>query len=239
MDSLIAEFQGIGEDLGPGCLHCDLGLIPYSQAVAVMDELLRRRADGALPDILLFAEHPPTFTLGRFKRPVDFKPATVGLLEQVATICHTDRGGGVVYHGPGQLLVYPILGLRQLGLSVIDYVRNLEELAIRTLRAFQIEGHRKGGYPGVWVGEAKIGFIGVHIGRGISKHGLALNVDPDLHYFDYIDCCGIPDVRITSMSRLRGDDLDMSLVKETMLGAFEAVFGIHVESGDLCLPQLR
>ncbi|HEX78451.1 MAG TPA: lipoyl(octanoyl) transferase LipB [Dehalococcoidia bacterium] len=202
----------------------DLGLVPYSHAAEIQEKMVRMRAAGALPNTLLLAEHPSTFTIGRFKRANDFKVSRASLLAQGLAICQSDRGGGVIYHGPGQLLVYPILGLKQLGLSVSQYVHSLEEVALQVLEAFNIQGQRKPGYPGIWVGAAKIGFIGLHISCGISKHGLALNVNTDLRYFDYIDSCGIPQVAVTSMAELCGASLEMSMVKERVLQAFQSVF---------------
>lgn len=221
---MISHLKGTRHSFQPICVSLDLGLISYGQAVEIQEKMVHLRATGALPDILLLAEHPPTFTIGHFRRGHEFKVSPASLLARGLAICHSDRGGGVVYHGPGQLLVYPILSLKQLGLNVLQYVRSLEEMALQVLEAFHIRGNRKPGFPGVWVGAAKIGFIGLHISRGISKHGLALNVDPDLRYFNYIDCCGIPQVAVTSMAKFRAASLEMSLVKEKMLEAFHNVF---------------
>jgi lipoate-protein ligase B len=150
-------------------------------------------------------------------------------MAQGLPICRSDRGGGVVYHGPGQLLVYPILNLRQFGLNVRSYVKNLERVALHLLESFDIQGSRRLGYPGIWVENAKIGFVGLHISRSISKHGLALNVNTELSYFNYIHCCGIPNLEVTSMARLTGAKLDMSLAKQRALTAFADVFPIQVE----------
>jgi lipoate-protein ligase B len=111
-------------------------------------------------------------------------------------------------------------------------VKNLERVALHLLESFDIQGSRRPSYPGIWVGSAKIGFIGLHISRGISKHGLALNINTDLRYFDYIHCCGIPNLEVTSIARLRGARLDMSLVKQRALTAFADVFPIRVEEAN-------
>jgi len=207
----------------------DLGLVSYKCAMDLQDRLVELRAMGASPNILLLAEHPSTFTVGRFDRANEFRVSKDWLMAQGLPICRSDRGGGVVYHGPGQLLVYPILSLRQFGLNVHGYVENLEGMALRLFESFDIQGSRRPGYPGIWAGSAKIGFVGLHISRGISKHGLALNVNTDLRYFDYIHCCGIPNLEVTSMARLVGVKLDMSLVKRRILAAFADVFFIQVE----------
>ena len=210
----------------------DLGLVSYKCAMDLQDRLVELRAMGASPNILLLAEHPSTFTVGRFDRANEFRVSKDWLMAQGLPICLSDRGGGVVYHGPGQLLVYPILNLRQFGLNVRSYVKNLERVALHLLESFDIQGSRRPSYPGIWVGSAKIGFIGLHISRGISKHGLALNINTDLRYFDYIHCCGIPNLEVTSIARLRGARLDMSLVKQRALTAFADVFPIRVEEAN-------
>lgn len=210
----------------------DLGIIPYVEASALQEEIARLRAAGALPNILLLAEHPPTFTTGRFRGANGFKVSRDSILVQGAAICESDRGGAAVYHGPGQLLLYPILSLRELRLSIVQYVWGLEEVALQVLSSFHIQADRKPGYPGAWAGGAKIGFIGLHISRGMSKHGLALNVNPDLHYFDYIDCCGLPQVAVTSIAELAGSRPEMRLVKERALEAFSNVFHMKLRMVD-------
>jgi lipoate-protein ligase B len=210
----------------------DLGLVSYRYAMDLQDRLVELPAMGASPDILLLAEHPSTFTVGRFDRPNEFRVSKDWLMAQGLPIYVSDRGGGVVYHGPGQLLVYPILSLRQFGLNVRSYVNNLERVALHLLESFDIQGSRRLGYPGIWVENAKIGFVGLHITRGISKHGLALNVNTDLSYFNYIHCCGIRNLGVTSMARLRGARFDMSLVKQRALTAFADVFRVQVEEAN-------
>lgn len=210
------------------CVSLDLGLVCYSCAMEIQDKMVRMRVAGTVPDILLLAEHPPTFTMGRFKRINQFKVSKSSLLEQGLAIHASDRGGGVIYHGPGQMVVYPILNLKRLGINVHHYVQSLEEVGLQVLETFKIKGSRKLGYPGIWVGAAKIGFIGLHVSRSISKHGLALNVDNDLRYFDYIDCCGIPEVAVTSIAGLTGSSPDVSLVKEKIIAAFNNVFNFKL-----------
>ena len=178
-----------------------LGRVPYGEA----DRLQRALHERAADDYLLLLEHPHVYTLGTTADPahVLVPPATVG-----AELVHVDRGGDVTYHGPGQLVGYPIVTLPEWrdGLrDVVAYVRLLEDVLIGALAGFGIEAHREPRYTGVWVGDEKIAAIGVKVARGRTRHGFALNVDPDLAMFDHIVPCGIRDRGVTSMAALLGD----------------------------------
>ena len=171
-----------------------LGRVAYADADAVQRALHTRSAD----DYLLLLEHPHVYTLGRRADPrhVLVPPASVG-----ADLVHVDRGGDVTYHGPGQLVGYPILTLaewRDGEPDVVGYVRRLEALLVEVLADFGVVGSIRPGLTGVWVGDEKVAAIGVKVARGRTRHGFALNVDPDLSMFDHIVPCGIPDKGVTS-----------------------------------------
>ena len=186
---------------GPGtCVVVEAGSVAYDAAIGLQKRLHEKVASGGLPGALLLLEHPHVFTLGRRGRTDDILVDEEQLAALGAAVRHTDRGGEVTYHGPGQLVGYPIVDLRGLAVTPLDYVRRLERVLIATLADFGIRGESDDRPTGVWVGKAKIAAIGVRISRGATTHGFALNVDPDLAYFDRIVPCGMPDVPVTSMA---------------------------------------
>ena len=181
-----------------------------------------------MEDILLLLQHPPVMTLGRSGKVENLLASETTLKEKKIQVIFTDRGGDVTYHGPGQLVAYPILNLRPLGLSVPDYVWSLEEVVIRVLAHFRISAGRVEKLRGVWVGQEKIASLGVHLSRWISKHGLALNVNTDLSPFRLINPCGITDRRVTSMAQILGRSLPMEEIEKLTLAAFAEVFGFSL-----------
>ena len=183
---------------------------------------------GKVEDILLLLQHPPVMTLGRSGKVENLLASETTLQEKKIRVIFTDRGGDITYHGLGQLVVYPILNLRRLGLSVPNYVWSLEEVVIRVLARFHISAGRVEKLRGVWVGQEKIASLGVHLSRWISKHGLALNVNTDLGPFRLINPCGITDRRVTSMAQILGRSLHMEEIEELTLGAFAEVFGFSL-----------
>ncbi|HXK33562.1 MAG TPA: lipoyl(octanoyl) transferase LipB [Dehalococcoidia bacterium] len=193
----------------------------------------RRIADevreGAAPALILL-EHPHTYTLG-VRGKQQHVLASEGLLRsRGAKVVRTDRGGDVTYHGPGQLVGYPILDLRALGLGPAAYVSLIEDALIAALRAFGISGCRSDLNRGVWVDGAKAAAIGVRISRGITTHGFALNVNTDLSYFEHIVPCGLPGVRVTSMAECRGVPLDLAAVEVAVAQAFAETLGVEVDA---------
>lgn len=183
------------------CEVRELGRIGFAQAYALQQELVAARKLGRIPDQLLLLEHPHTITMGRNARAENLL-ASPEVLERAGIACHaTDRGGDVTYHGPGQLVAYPIFDLREWQRDVVAYVRTLEQAVIDTLSDFGIAAQRVAGCTGVWVGGAKICAIGIHLSRWVSSHGLALNVETDLNYFRYIIPCGL-EKPVTSMRAL-------------------------------------
>ena len=198
----------------------DLGCMDYLAALAIQEQLVRRKQLETSADILLFVEHPHVFTIGRGGDDANV------LAPQEVQVYRTGRGGDVTYHGPGQLVVYPIIDLRsRLRKDVHRYVRNLELSAIRTLRDFGLEGTRQPPYTGIWIGDRKIAAIGVAVRRGIAFHGLALNVTTDLSYFKRIIPCGLAWADVTSMTRELGKEQSAKHVKERFLRHFVEVFG--------------
>jgi lipoyl(octanoyl) transferase len=203
-----------------------LGVVSYAEGLEIQKELVEKRKAGEIPDQLLLLEHPPVITLGVKTRnnrsnivatPEALKAAGVEVFE-------TGRGGDVTYHGPGQLVGYPILDLRPDRCDVHAYVRDLEEVLIRATAAFGIEAGRQPGLTGVWVGNEKLAAIGVRIARWITSHGFAYNVNTTLSHFDFIIPCGITDKGVTSLQRLLGRPVDMDVVADNVELAFREVF---------------
>ena len=220
--------------LHPPCLARWLGRLEYEQAWALQRELAVRRAKREIEDTLLLLEHPPVYTTGRRScgDRLLVPPEALG-----APLLTVDRGGDITFHGPGQLVVYPIIGLGGQPRGVQTYVRGLEEVIIRTLACFGIEAGRERGLTGVWVGREKIAAIGVRVSRPggaaggwVTSHGLALNVSVDLGWFERIIACGIAGRDVTSMARLLGRRLPLPQVAERLAREFGPVFGRDVAS---------
>lgn len=197
----------------------DLGTIGYEEAWALQQQLVEQRKARQIPDTLLLLEHRHVFTLGRNARREHLlaRPPEV-------EVHHTNRGGDITYHGPGQLVGYPIFDLGAIRKDVVWYVRWIEEALIRALAEFGIEAGRNRGYTGVWVKGEKVAAIGVHISRWVTSHGFALNVAPELRYFECIVPCGIRQAGVTSMERLLGRRPEMPAVKQAVARQFEALF---------------
>jgi lipoyl(octanoyl) transferase len=202
-----------------------LGLVPYAEGLAVQEELVERRRAGAIPDQLLLLQHPHVITLGSSS---DGNHVLLDAAERALLgieLFETGRGGDVTYHGPGQLVGYPILDLKPDRKDVHAYVRDLEEGLIRAVAEFGIDGRRQPGLTGVWVGEEKLAAIGVRVSSGwITSHGFALNVSTDLGFFDAIVPCGIRDHGVTSMGRLLGGAPEMGAVEDAVVLGLASVF---------------
>ena len=198
----------------------DLGRLDYPAALALQEGLVASKHAENFPDILLFVEHPHVITLGR-----GGKESNVVAPGEVPVV-RSSRGGDATYHGPGQLVVYPIVDLKsKLRKDVHRYLRYLEEAAILTLRSFGIAAERKPPCTGIWIGNKKIAAIGVAVRRGVTYHGLGLNVNTDLAYFERIIPCGLPWSDVTSMARELGTDQSMESVKERFVANFAVRFG--------------
>ena len=205
------------------CELVDLGRMGYAQALALQTNMVERRKRGEIPDQLLIVEHPHVITMGRNAHMANVLAST-DILERAGIELHsTDRGGDVTYHGPGQLVCYPIVDLREWKRDVVAYLRALEQVLIEALAEFGISGYRQTGATGVWVDGAKVAAIGVHISRWVTSHGFALNLDTDLDYFKYIVPCGLTQP-VTSMRTL-GCMAGREEVTTEVAGAFARVFG--------------
>ncbi len=222
------------------CLVIPLGLVDYERAYNVQRRLHAQVVDGVLPDLLLLLEHPHVYTLGRRGKEADVLASPQTLRRLGVDVRHTDRGGETTYHGPGQLVGYPIVHLRRRRFGVRDYVCALEASLVRALAGYAIEGVIEGKPVGVWVGDAKIAAIGVRVSRGVTMHGFALNVCPDLRYFDHIVPCGMEDGRVTCMAQeLAGKQaqcatsrISVTDVMPNVVQAFAAEFGMRMVRAD-------
>ena len=201
-------------------LYTDLGRTGYPAALGLQERIVELKQREPSADVLLFVEHPHVYTLGRGGK------ASNVLAPQEVPVVGTSRGGDVTYHGPGQMVVYPIINLRsKLRKSVHRYLRNLEMSAIRTLKDFDLEGTRRPPYTGIWIYNRKIAAIGIAVRRGITFHGLALNVNTDLTYFQRIVPCGLAWADVTSMAKELGNELSVEQVRARFLAHFADVFG--------------
>ena len=194
----------------------DLGLSPFKEVWDLQKELVKKRQNGQIKDTLILAEHEPVYTLGKNANenhilqnsPRDVKTYQI------------ERGGDVTYHGPGQLVGYPIIDLHNYNKSISCYMRSLEQLIIDTLAEFRVTAERKDGLTGVWVGDEKIAALGVRVTRWITMHGFALNVSPDLTYYSGIIPCGIFEYGVTSMAKLLTDEVAVDSVKQVLIEKF-------------------
>ena len=212
-----------------------LGVVPFGEALAMQRALVEERRAGRVPDLLLLLQHPPVITLG--VRPDASRANIVATPQHLAElgveVHETGRGGDVTYHGPGQVVGYPILDLKPDRCDVHRYVRDLEEVMIRVCAAYGVEAGRIGGLTGAWVGAEKIGAIGVRIARWITSHGFAFNVTTDLSHFNLIVPCGLADRGVTSLERATGRRVRLEEIEDALARSFAAVFDRTVaDAGD-------
>lgn len=207
-----------------------LGLVSYAQGLELQKSLVEQRRAGDVPDQLLLLEHPPVITLGvKTRNDRSNIVASPDLLdEQGVEVFETGRGGDVTYHGPGQLVGYPIIDLKPDRCDVHQYVRDIEEVMIRAAAQFGVIALRVPGLTGAWVGDEKLAAIGVRIARWITSHGFAFNVNTSLAHFDFIVPCGISGKGVTSLEKLLGHPVSMAEVEEAVVNAFTDVFDADV-----------
>lgn len=198
--------------------------VPYPEALALQHRLLAQRVALTGDDTLVVLEHPPTITLGRHADPAGVLAPAAELRAAGVEVVRVERGGQATYHGPGQWVGYPILRLAPRGLGVRRYVAALEEVLLRTCFRFGVAAERQAGRPGVFTAAGKIGAVGVAVRRGVSFHGFALNVCPDLSHFRWIIPCGLADVPPTSLEQLLGTAPEMERVAAALVEEFRAVF---------------
>jgi lipoyl(octanoyl) transferase len=216
------------------------GLMRYREALELQRRLEALRQEERIADALVLLEHPPVYTRGRRSGPEELPMGVEWYEMQGIEVVDTDRGGRVTYHGPGQLVAYPIVSLRPYGDDVLEYVRGLERVAISALAAFGVDATTIEGLTGIWVDRrddlrripseigpsaAKIGSIGVHVRRGVTTHGLAINVNNDLQPFEWVVPCGIEGCRVTSLGRELGAEQDLAAFADELAAQYGEVFG--------------
>lgn len=208
------------------CDYSFLGRVPYAEALALQQRLVESRKANDAPDTLLLLEHPHVITLGRAANRANVLADEQTRMRRGVELFETGRGGDVTYHGPGQLVGYPIINLAPDRCDIRKYVRDLQEVLIRTARDFGVEAEPRGGeHVGVWVGDDKLAAIGIRISRWVTMHGFAFNVTTDLDYFSLIVPCGIADHGVTSLEKLLGKHVALEAVAESVVRHFGEVFG--------------
>jgi lipoyl(octanoyl) transferase len=221
------------------CLVVDLGLIGYERAWDLQKRIVTARKLALIPDVLLLCEHPHVITMGRNGRAEHLLASESMLRARGVEFHATNRGGDVTYHGPGQIVAYPILNLSEIRRDVGWYVRQLEEAMIRTSTEYGITAERREGRTGIWVNvssaseiadEEKLGAIGVHISRWVTSHGLAYNVSTDLSYFDLIVPCGIAGKRATSLKHLLNREVEMNDASQKLVRHLGECFGRNIRA---------
>ena len=204
--------------------YCDLDVIGYEEAWDLQHELLQLRKDKSINDVFLLLEHPHTYTLGKTADKNNLTGSKEYLEENKISVFEIDRGGDITYHGPGQIVGYPIISLNDWQNDTHKYLRALEEVIILTCREYGLETGRNPKYTGVWIDNRKIAAIGIKISNWISMHGFAFNVNTDLQLFNGIIPCGITDKEVTSLAEELGNEVSIEEVKEKLLNNFIKVF---------------
>jgi lipoate-protein ligase B len=216
------------QTLRPSLQLACIGLTRYTDALALQRDLRDRRKAGAAPDTLILTEHHPVLTVGSHAGLDNLLIPEASLAARGIDLVHVERGGDITYHGPGQLIAYPILDLTAYGRDVRRYVYRLEETAIQLLATYGVTGIRKLGTPGVWAGARKIASVGVHISRWVTLHGIAINLDLDLAPFDLINPCGLAGMEMTSVAKEAGAPAPIEAAMRRYTAAFESVFACRI-----------
>ena len=207
----------------------DLDVMPYEEALTLQENLVAKRSQREIRDTLILLEHPPVVTITREKTANNILAPLEKLRDEGIAIYKTNRGGDITYHGPGQLVGYPILDLKNHGKDLHRYVHTIEETLINLLKDYDVEGHRESGYPGVWVNDEKIAAIGIAVKKGwVSMHGFSLNVDPRLDHFSLIIPCGIKDKGVTSLRKVLGKTVDKQQVRQRLMRHFSDMFHLDM-----------
>jgi len=208
----------------PICLLADLGVVEYGRAWDLQKRLHALRVRQEIGDVLLLLEHPPTLTVGKSGSMKNVLASAERLAHLGISLFFIERGGDVTYHGPGQVVGYPIIDLRGRGKDIYRFVTDLEEVMIRTARDFHVEAGRDPGHRGVWVDKAELGAIGLSVRRWVTMHGFAFNATTNLDHFAIINPCGFSDRQATTLTALVGRDIPMETVRERVQFHFSAVF---------------
>jgi len=215
-------------------LCAQIASMDYAEALDLQHRLVSARISGDLDrDAVLVLEHPPVFTLGRRGGLENLKVPERFLKQSGIPVVQVERGGTITYHGPGQLVVYPIIRLRDLKIRVVDYIERLEEVMILTAADLGVRAERNALNRGVWVENRKLGSIGVAIRRGVSFHGLALNIDPSMTPFEWVHPCGLRGIRMTSVLKECAGPVSMTKAREVLTRRIEDVFGVQLVMTDL------
>lgn len=214
-------------------LWLDFSCCDYDEMFRLQEELRRKRQRGEIGDVVIMLEHSPCITVGSSGGYHHLLAGKDALQQMGISVHDTSRGGDITYHGPGQLVCYPILALEGNERDLHDYARKMEEVMIRTLRSFTIIAGRKSKYPGAWVKNSKIGAMGISVRKWVTMHGISLNVCPDMRHFSYIVPCGIATNGVTSMTEILGYPVDIEEVRREMRKQFSEIFGITLNSGEL------
>ncbi len=207
-----------------------LGLVDYQSVRELQLRLVAARLVHQADDVVLVTEHPPVFTLGRRGRRDHLLVSESFLAERGIEVAHVERGGDITYHGPGQLVIYPVLDLRRMRQSVTGHVSSLEELMLRLAADCGVTAQRDDRGHGIWCGDAKLGSVGIAVRHGVAYHGLALNVDPSLVPFTWINPCGLSGVRMTSLARESGRDIAVAAAIRHLPQHLQDLFGRPVEA---------
>ena len=213
------------------CLCLELSLMEYKTALDLQRNIAFARQTGVIEkDVVFILEHPSVFTLGRRAGIENLKVSRAYLDRKKISIIPVERGGDITFHGPGQLIVYPIIDLTKSGLNILDYVAGLEDIMLRTVSDWEIQAERNSANRGIWVADKKLGSVGIAVKQGISLHGFALNVNLSLKPFKWINPCGLHDVGVTSMEKELSRKISMSRIREVVVHHFESVFGFDLVS---------
>ncbi|MBI5143828.1 MAG: lipoyl(octanoyl) transferase LipB [Candidatus Omnitrophica bacterium] len=202
----------------------DLGLVDYEESYALQKELVGKVRSGQIEDSAIIAEHRAVFTIGRTGKKENLLAGEEALRDADIKFLNVDRGGDITFHGPGQIVLYPVIDLKNRGRDLHRYLRDLEGLAMSFLKDYSVSGDRVEGRTGVWVGDKKIAFIGIAATDWITYHGLSVNINVDLKYFSMIRPCGLEGVEIVSLNEILNRDIDMAEAKERLIQRFSNIF---------------
>ncbi len=205
----------------------DLGFIDYEESYKTQKELVRLRKLGEIGDSLIIAEHPPIFTIGRIGKKENLLISEEILAKQGIKVLEVDRGGDITFHGPGQLIFYPVIGLKDRGKDLHKYIRDLEEAVISFLKEYSVSGYRLKDKTGVWVNAKKIASIGIAASDWVTYHGFSINMNTDLGFFSMIHPCGLRGVKATSLEEILNKYIDFIKAKETLLYFFNRIFKLE------------
>lgn len=213
--------------------YLDLGRINYEASYMIQEQLHKKRKNGEISDIIIFQECNPVITIGTSGTEDHLLLSKKVLSEKGIDVVYCNRGGDITYHGPGQLVISPVLNIRNHGLKILQYLRLLEQAVINLLFRYKVIGERVEGVSGVWVKGKKIASVGIAIKNGITLHGIALNIHPDLSHFGFIVPCGLKNVEITSLEHLNSAKLELDQVRDDFLKEFALLFDVCIEQEEM------